>query len=73
MGKCRHSRSCRYYCQVTDTCDFFVNTGRRRPEPAAQCKGYPRVQQRKTSGIFMPGSYVYDRDGKPVAKVKDNI
>lgn len=64
MGKCRHSRSCRYYCQVTHSCDYLVMTGSRRPCPADKCKGYRKSTQRRTTGLALEGSKHFDSKKK---------
>lgn len=56
MSKCRHKRSCPYYCVHTESCDYLLITGNRRPVPAEECKGYRKQRGRKVTGIVLEGS-----------------
>ena len=57
---CRHYMNCRHYCEVTDSCDYILNTGRRRPVKPEACPGYPEPAGRRSCGILLPGSYIFD-------------
>ena len=57
---CKHYLNCRHYCAVTESCDYLINTGERRPCPAADCRGYPIELRRSTSTLLLPGSYIFD-------------
>lgn len=58
---CKHYCSCRHYCVVTDSCDYILNTGRRRPHKPELCPGYKRLQLRPVTGLLLPNSYIFDR------------
>ncbi len=59
---CKHYMNCRHYCVVTDSCDYILNTGRRRPCKAAQCPGYQIQELRRVTGLFLPNSIIFDRN-----------
>lgn len=58
---CKHYSTCRHYCVVTDSCDYILNTGKRRPHKAPLCPGYKRSELRRVTGLFLPNSFIYDR------------
>lgn len=39
MYQCKHP-DCAYRCAFTETCDYYLITGRRRESPASRCKRY---------------------------------
>ena len=58
---CRNYPRCRYYCAVTESCDYFLETGLRRPVKPPDCPGYPIPEERRQSGLLLPHSLLFDR------------
>ena len=71
MKNCKHWQSCRHFCALTETCDYLINMGRRRPFPAAACPGYPKESERARINMCLPGSWIYDDNGNPVKQCKE--
>ncbi len=63
---CKHYLNCRHYCVVTESCDYLLNTGRRRPHKAALCPGYEKPVVRRVTGLFLPNSIIFDRNSGEV-------
>ena len=51
---CKNYKTCRFYCGLTDSCDFFLITKSKRPCKAENCPGYPRLNNSRLGFMSHP-------------------
>ena len=68
---CNHYSNCAHYCAITDSCDYFLDTGSRRPCKAPDCPGYPANTRRGYGAILLPHSLLFDARGEVRGRVSE--
>ena len=50
---CKHFYNCAHYCALTDSCDYLLDTKKRRPNKSEFCPGYPFPSQRRFKPLLL--------------------